>query len=145
MSSRVAVMRGGRIEQIDRPEKVFGDPASEFVYTFIGESCCLHTRISGGMAADSDGAALELRLASRLDDGAWRIYVRPSRVALGRADMQNCLKARLDFTEFLGDVHRYHFKAGKMELFVDHPGAVAHKSGDLIDIGWKTEDMMVYQ
>ncbi len=145
MSSRVAVMRGGRIEQIDRPETVFGEPANEFVYTFIGESCCLRLRISGGAVADIDGATLELRLSRRLADGAWRIYVRPSRLALGRADMQNCLKARLEFTEFLGDVHRYHFKAGQMELFVDHPGAVVHKSGDLIDIGWHTEDMMVYQ
>jgi ABC-type Fe3+/spermidine/putrescine transport system ATPase subunit len=145
MSSRVAVMRGGRIEQIDRPEKVFGEPANEFVYTFIGESCCLRAQISGGAVADSEGAALELRLSSRPSDGASRIYIRPSRLALGRADMQNCLRAKLDFTEFLGDVHRYHFKAGKMELFVDHPGAVAHKSGDLIDIGWQDADMMVYQ
>jgi ABC-type Fe3+/spermidine/putrescine transport system ATPase subunit len=145
MSSRVAVMRSGRIEQIDRPEKVFGEPANEFVYTFIGESCCLRTQISAGSAADSDGAPIDLRLARRLNDGAWRIYIRPSRMHLGRTDMENGLKARLDFTEFLGDVHRYHFKAGKVELFVDHPDAVAHAPGDLIDIGWQTADMMAYQ
>ncbi|WP_280823343.1 ABC transporter ATP-binding protein [Pseudaminobacter soli (ex Li et al. 2025)] len=145
MSSRVAVMRSGRIEQIDRPEKVFGEPANEFVYTFIGESCCLRTQISAGAAVDSNGAPIDLRLARRLNDGAWRIYIRPSRMHLDRTDMENGLRARLDFTEFLGDVHRYHFKAGKVELFVDHPGAVAHAAGDLIDIGWQTADMMAYQ
>ncbi len=145
MSSRVAVMRGGRIEQIDRPEKVFGEPANEFVYTFIGESCCLKARIAAGAAADSDGDPIDLRLSNPLGEGAWRIYIRPSRMHLGRADMPNGLKARLDFTEFLGDVHRYHFKAAKLELFVDHPGAVAHKPGDLVDIGWQTADMIAYQ
>lgn len=145
MSSRVAVMRSGRIEQIDRPEKVFAEPASEFVYTFIGESCCLRAQVSAGAAADSAGAPLELRLAQPLGEGAWRIYIRPSRLHLGRADMPNGLKARLDFTEFLGDVHRYHFKAGKLELFVDHPGSVVHKPGDAVDIGWQTADMMAYR
>ncbi|WP_434725669.1 ABC transporter ATP-binding protein [Mesorhizobium sp. RIZ17] len=145
MSSRIAVMRGGRIEQIDRPEKVFGEPANEFVYTFIGESCCLKARIVAGGAADSDGEPIDLRLSNPPGDGAWRLYIRPSRMHLGRADMPNGLKARLDFTEFLGDVHRYHFKAAKLELFVDHPGAVAHRPGDLVDIGWQTADMIAYQ
>ncbi|WP_307235089.1 ABC transporter ATP-binding protein [Pararhizobium capsulatum] len=145
MSSRVAVMRSGRIEQIDRPEKVFGEPSSEFVYTFIGESCCLRAQVSAGTAADSDGTPLDLRLSTPLSEGSWRLYVRPSRLYLGRTDMQNGLRARLDFTEFLGDVHRYHFKAGKLELFADHPGAIAHRPGDFVDIGWQTVDMMVYQ
>lgn len=145
MSSRVAVMRSGRIEQIDRPEKVFGEPASEFVYTFIGESCCLRAQVSAGATADIEGTPLDLRLSEPLGEGAWRVYIRPSRLHLGRTDMQNGLKARLDFTEFLGDVHRYHFRTGRLELFVDHPGAVAHKPGDLVDIGWQTADMMAYQ
>lgn len=145
MSSRVAVMRSGRIEQIDRPEKIFGEPASEFVYTFIGESCCLRAQFAAGAAADSEGQPLDLRLSTPLGDGAWRLYIRPSRIHLGRSDMQNGLRARLEFTEFLGDVHRYHFKAGKLELFADHPGGIMYKPGDLVDIGWQTADMMAYR
>ncbi|OJT97852.1 MAG: hypothetical protein BGN83_19575 [Rhizobium sp. 63-7] len=145
MSSRVAVMRSGRIEQIDRPEKVFGEPASEFVYTFIGESCCLKVQMASGTAADADGAAIDLRLANGLADGDWRLYVRPSRLQIDRADLDNRLKAKLDFTEFLGDVHRYHFKAGRIELFVDHQGAIARRPGDLVDIGWRSADMVAYR
>ena len=145
MSSRVAVMRSGRIEQIDHPEKVFGEPANEFVYTFIGESCCLKMQMASGAAADMDNAPIELRLADQLSDGSWRLYVRPSRLQIDRADLDNTLSAVLDFTEFLGDVHRYHFKAGKLELFVDHHGAIAHKPGDVVDIGWRTSDMMAYR
>lgn len=145
MSSRVAVMRSGRIEQIDRPEKVFGEPANEFVYTFIGESCCLKMQMASGAAADTDGAPLALHLADGLPDGSWRLYVRPSRLQIDRADLENGLRATLDFTEFLGDVHRYHFKAGKLELFVDHQGAIPHRPGDVVDIGWRTTDMMAYR
>ena len=145
MSSRVAVMRGGRIEQIDRPEKVFGEPANEFVYTFIGESCCLKIQMASGMVADADNSALDLHLGNNLPDGAWRLYIRPSRLQIDRADLDNRLRAKLDFSEFLGDLHRYHFKAGKLELFVDHQGAIPHRPGDLVDIGWRSADMMAYR
>ena len=55
MSSRVAVMNSGEIEQIDRPETVFHAPANEFVYTFIGESCCLPVRITANGVEDRRG------------------------------------------------------------------------------------------
>ena len=145
MSSRVAVMRGGRIEQIDRPEKVFGEPANEFVYTFIGESCCLKIQMASGMVADADNSALDLHLGNNLPDGAWRLYIRPSRLQIDRADLDNRLRAKLDFSEFLGDLHRYHFKAGKLELFVDHQDAIPHRPGDLVNIGWRSADMMAYR
>ena len=145
MSSRVAVMRGGRIEQIDRPETVYEKPANEFVYTFIGESCCLRPVLSGGQAADADGRPVDLRLTHPPGEGAWRLYIRPSRLRLNRSDIENGLKAQLDFTEFLGDVHRYHLKAGAIELFADHPGPVTHKPGDMIDIGWQSADMAAYR
>jgi putrescine transport system ATP-binding protein len=37
MASRIAVMRAGRIEQIDAPRAIYEEPASHFVAGFIGE------------------------------------------------------------------------------------------------------------
>jgi iron(III) transport system ATP-binding protein len=36
LGSRMAIMRSGRIEQLDTPENVFASPASEYVAAFIG-------------------------------------------------------------------------------------------------------------
>ena len=147
MSSRVAVMNTGSIEQIDTPETVFHAPSSEFVYTFIGESCCLPVHITASGVQDKKGEAIGIVLGERLAEGDCRIYVRPSRLRLisDAAALPNRLTARIHFIEFLGDVYRYHLKAGALELAADHAGSIGKSVGDMIDIGWRTEDMRVFR
>lgn len=147
MSSRVAVMNAGAIEQIDKPETVFHSPTSEFVYTFIGESCCLPVRVTSAGIEDKKGQTVGLRLGERLAEGECRIYVRPSRLRLisEAALLPNQLTARIHFIEFLGDLYRYHLKAGALELAADHAGSIGHGVGDEIEIGWRNEDMRVFR
>jgi spermidine/putrescine ABC transporter ATP-binding subunit len=45
MSDRVAVMSGGRICQIDTPERLYRRPADRFVASFIGEGSLLRARL----------------------------------------------------------------------------------------------------
>jgi ABC-type Fe3+/spermidine/putrescine transport system ATPase subunit len=146
MSSRVAVMNRGRIEQIDKPGIIFHKPANEFVYTFIGESCCMPVTLSAGRTSDKTGADIGMKFAQKPGEGAWRLYVRPSRFRIGEAAtaMPNTLRAQVHFVEFLGDLYRYHLKAGALELFADHPGASGLQSGDMTIIGWRNEDMQAY-
>ena len=139
MSSRVAVMRNGRIEQIDTPQRIFNDPASEFVYTFIGESCCLRV--------NATDAPLDLTLETALAPGDARIYIRPSRLRMGdeALALPNRLKAQVKFVEFLGDTNRYHLQAGAVEIFADHAGAMTLGPGSLVDLGWLSADMRVFR
>ncbi|WP_395687896.1 ABC transporter ATP-binding protein [Aestuariivirga sp.] len=147
MSSRVAVMNSGRIEQVDVPEKIFHAPVSEFVYTFIGESCCLTVQSGAAGLTDKTGAAIGLRLEQVLPEGPSRIYVRPSRLRLAAeaASCPNRLSARVHFIEFLGDVYRYHMRAGALELAADHSGAIGLMAGDAIEVGWRNEDMRIFR
>ncbi len=56
MSDRVAVLRGGRIEQIDEPELLYDRPATRFVADFIGQTNLMAaTPVRGG--AKSPGSA----------------------------------------------------------------------------------------
>lgn len=41
MSDRIAVMRAGRIEQLDAPDRIYATPASAYVASFIGQQNCL--------------------------------------------------------------------------------------------------------
>jgi ABC-type Fe3+/spermidine/putrescine transport system ATPase subunit len=147
MSSRVAVMNRGRIEQIDKPDVIFHKPSNEFVYTFIGESCCMPVEVAGNAYADRANGKLDLTLSRGLATGSWRIYVRPSRFRLGgdAQSLPNRLKARVHFIEFLGDSNRYHLKAGALELFADYIGKTGFAVGDAIDVGWLDDDMQAYQ
>lgn len=146
MSSRVAVMRNGAIEQIDTPEKIFHHPANEFVYTFIGESCCLAVSL-GPHPTDSAGEKIDLVLEGIHAPGNARLYIRPSRLRFGTdaASLPNRLKARVEFVEFLGDLNRYHLRAGGLEMFADDAGVARHRAGDDVDVGWLTHDMQVFR
>ena len=44
MSDRVAVMHGGRIEQLGEPQEIYDAPATRFVAEFIGETNFIETR-----------------------------------------------------------------------------------------------------
>jgi spermidine/putrescine transport system ATP-binding protein len=95
MSDRLAVMRGGRVEQVGTPEEVYGAPTNAFVAAFLGAANLIAVRVEarhgdrvtvrlpGGGCADlpADGATF------RCGDPAL-VMVRPERIQLypGNAD-----------------------------------------------------------
>ena len=50
MADRVAVLRAGRIEQADTPERLYAEPANAFVHEFLGESVRMECQVAGGLA-----------------------------------------------------------------------------------------------
>lgn len=91
MSDRIAVMNGGRVEQLADPRTMYERPSSAFVAEFIGTSNLLELRSitveQGVVSSDlGDGQRLSARLT---DDGepvsavdAVQITVRPERIRL---------------------------------------------------------------
>jgi multiple sugar transport system ATP-binding protein len=65
MGDRVAVMRDGRLEQCDRPQRLYDSPANLFVACFIGSPAMnlVRTKLredERGLAVDIGGAAIAL-------------------------------------------------------------------------------------
>lgn len=56
MSDRIAVMNGGRFEQIGSPEEIYERPATRFAAEFIGQTNMLDCRVA---RADAEGLVLE--------------------------------------------------------------------------------------
>jgi sulfate/thiosulfate transport system ATP-binding protein len=50
MADRVAVMRAGRIEQVDVPDRLYAEPVNAFVHEFLGESVRLDCVVADGLA-----------------------------------------------------------------------------------------------
>jgi ABC-type Fe3+/spermidine/putrescine transport system ATPase subunit len=59
MSDRVAIMHGGRIEQLGTPREVYQRPQTEFVADFVGAS----NRLNGTIVGPAEDGAYELDLA----------------------------------------------------------------------------------
>ncbi|KJL23429.1 Spermidine/putrescine import ATP-binding protein PotA [Microbacterium oxydans] len=54
MSDRIAVMRAGRIEQLDAPDAIYAEPASAYVASFIGQQNFVHGTVrAAGDAVDT--------------------------------------------------------------------------------------------
>jgi len=86
MSDRIAVMRGGRIEQIDSPQTVYCRPVNDFVADFVGDvrflqGCYDPARHSVDL---TDGGQLPLPL-NRVA-GPVRLAVRPEHVQITEED-----------------------------------------------------------
>ncbi|MFH1538266.1 MAG: ABC transporter ATP-binding protein [bacterium] len=62
LADRLAVMRGGRIEQAGTPEEVYSRPRSAFVARFVGDSNVIEATVKG---RDADGA---MRLETEFGD-----------------------------------------------------------------------------
>jgi len=104
LSDRVAVMNGGRIEQLGSPREVYEQPATRFVAEFIGASTALEGRaVDDRTVVLAGGQRVEVRLPRALVPGvAIRLVVRPERVTVGGAG-PNTLRARIASVMFLGD------------------------------------------
>ncbi|MFD3486176.1 ABC transporter ATP-binding protein [Streptomyces sp. NPDC058665] len=89
MSDRIAVMRGGRIDQLDTPETIYREPANAFVAGFIGQS----NLISGVCTeAGSDRCTIELSISNTVHarhpgtvtaGDSVRVLLRPEALRLG--------------------------------------------------------------
>jgi len=92
MSDRIAVMNGGRVEQVGSPREIYEHPSTAFVADFIGSLNAIELRVEelvGGYAVmrlgDSERIVVRVGGDSRTGDSL-RIAVRPERVQIGPAD-----------------------------------------------------------
>jgi spermidine/putrescine transport system ATP-binding protein len=118
MSNRLAVMRFGKIEQIDAPAEVYEHPATEFVAGFLGASNLLDGEVrdrTGPLASIQVQGSMIRVPTDKLDgmDGVVKAGVRPEKVRLevgGQAeapDGWNCVSGTLRETTFVGVSHQF--------------------------------------
>ena len=80
LADRVVVMREGKIQQDGTPEHVYAEPASEFVYDFLGRSNRIAGKVAGGVfRADGQATAFP---CDQVADGLAQMFARPHDFAL---------------------------------------------------------------
>jgi len=79
VSDRVVVMNRGRIEQVGSPQQVWDQPASPFVFGFLGHVNQLHGQLAGGSMLVGSGPAQIAcpALTSAQPGQAAKAFVRP--------------------------------------------------------------------
>ena len=124
MSSRVAVMRDGKIQQVDHPRAVYEQPASRFVADFIGTSNFIdgtvERREGRTYVVRTEAGALRVPSDKSYDVGAHVVVAaRPEHIELSTSLNgvgPNRWRGRVEARAFLGEVVDHVVSIGDREI-----------------------------
>ena len=161
LSDRIAVMNGGRIEQLGTPEELYDRPRTRFVADFIGT-----TNVMAGIVASvaGDGALVQLEAGGRCVVGAdglapgdtieigvrpealeLRLRVAPDAVAGEGAAAGSWLRGTIEQSAYLGTSISYQVRTdGGQRVVATVPrthGRLA--TGTPVEVRWRSDDALV--
>jgi ABC-type Fe3+/spermidine/putrescine transport system ATPase subunit len=154
ISDRMAILEGGKIAQIGRPEEVYRRPQSRAIADFIGE-----TNFIPGTIASAQG---EMTIVDTpigtfegvISDRAWTprpselatLSIRPeSWTIITEARGINCTQGRIGESVYLGEVAQYQFLAGplKLKIFEMNPQLSHRHAGRELFASAMPQDVVV--
>lgn len=153
LSHRIAVMRDGRVEQCDEPDKLYTQPANRFVADFVGRINLIDVTVTSSskvlLGLHSPGlgeiAATDLRPIAVGERGVFAL--RPELVRVHghkeSADLKNRFPGHVRELLYLGDVTHYTVElADGMVLEALMPNAAPgrakfHEVGDAVWVCWR--------
>ncbi|MEO7940280.1 MAG: sulfate ABC transporter ATP-binding protein [Burkholderiaceae bacterium] len=110
VADRVVLMNAGRIEQIGSPQDVWNNPATPFVYGFLGDVNLFHGRANQGavqIGAGRDGIRIDAPEHHAAHDAQALAYVRPHDLQVQRyTPGATGIKARLERAIVVGPIAR---------------------------------------
>jgi ABC-type Fe3+/spermidine/putrescine transport system ATPase subunit len=147
MADKIAVMQKGIIEQHTDPVTIYHQPKNEFVAGFIGKSNFLEGtwKAADGVFVLKSGKALKVAKGPGETAGnlTHSLIIRPEyfRIApagAGTGLSDNCLRARVETTTFLGELTEYNVdigEDGKLKL-TTYGHERIYREGEEIDVHW---------
>jgi putative spermidine/putrescine transport system ATP-binding protein len=146
VADRLVVMAEGEIRQIGSQRDLYERPADRFVAGFVGRSTALQGRVTApGQFETAGGLRLQCRDGA---PGKAALVLRPERIALGAADLDNRLSGRVEFVSYLGDTTELHVRlspADRVVVQLANRGEAALPAvGDAVEVGWQRDAGMIF-
>jgi iron(III) transport system ATP-binding protein len=141
IADRIAVLDGGRIQQIGSAVELYDRPANRFVASFLGTANLFEGEIDGKGRFSSDGIAIDNVKAG---PGSACLSVRPQDVMI--VSSGEGIAGAIAEREFLGGTMRYHVRVGQKNIVVDVPhrrGEAALAIGDAVKVLIDPDDVSV--
>jgi spermidine/putrescine transport system ATP-binding protein len=159
MSDRLAVMAGGRIEQVGAPAYVYDNPCSEFVAAFLGVSNLMPGQVASRAAEMAsvtlaDGATIKVaRENLSATATSVKIGVRPEKFhILGEGEPAgpewNVIEATVGEAVYLGVSHQYAVQSHSgqsLTVYVQNLGNRMLRQGELVRLAWYPEHSFVIE
>jgi spermidine/putrescine ABC transporter ATP-binding subunit len=137
LSDRIAVMYGGRIEQLGALREIYERPATRFVAEFIGASSVLRGRATAGDRVTlAGGEPVRVLGLSGLSAGeAVELAIRPERIRLAGGDGENVMDGRVTGVVYQGVQTDLTVEIGggqRLLVFVAEPAPTALAPGQAV-------------
>jgi spermidine/putrescine transport system ATP-binding protein len=149
MADQIAVMNGGRIEQLGTPSELYEKPRTAFVARFLGASNLLPGTVSGSGVVRLDGGG-EVRIpAPELPESGSRVAVgiRPEKLSFGGKDGGNRIAGTVTESAYVGVATQYivDTASGRLTVYVQNaePGANAVAAGLPVELTFAPEAAFV--
>jgi spermidine/putrescine transport system ATP-binding protein len=146
MADTIAVMNGGRIEQLGPPAELYERPATAFVAGFLGVSNLLPGTIedSGTIRLD-DGTVVRAAVDGR--SGKVAAGVRPEKITIGAGGGANELPGTVAETAYIGVATHVVIRtaAGTVQVFAQNldAGGRVPSPGTTVVLSWAPESTFV--
>jgi spermidine/putrescine transport system ATP-binding protein len=148
MADKIAVMNGGRIEQLGTPTELYETPATAFVASFLGVSNLIPGTVSG-----SDTVRLRHGLEVRVRpealtgrSGEVAVGIRPEKIALGQGQT-NELDGTVVEEAYVGVATQYivDTDCGRLTVYRQNasPGLNGASPGQRLTISWSPDSTFV--
>jgi spermidine/putrescine transport system ATP-binding protein len=145
MADRIAVMNGGRIEQLGPPSELYEAPRTRFVANFLGVSNLLSGEaVSGDRVRVDGGAEIRVPLGGRA--GRVAVGIRPEKLRIGDSEA-NVLEGRVTESAYVGVATQLIVTTGSGSLTVyvqnTEPGSHAPRPGEPITLSFSPDATFV--
>ena len=146
MADTIAVMNGGRIEQLGSPTELYERPATAFVAGFLGASNLFSGTVEGSDAIRlGDGTMVRARVNGR--SGKVAAGVRPEKITIGAGGGANELAGTIAETAYIGVATQVvvHTAAGTVQVFAQNmdAGGRVPPPGTNVVLSWAPESTFV--
>jgi spermidine/putrescine transport system ATP-binding protein len=150
MADQIAVMNGGRIEQLGTPSDLYERPATAFVAGFLGVSNLLFGTVAGPDSVRLDGGG-ELRVAPAAlagRSGRVAVGVRPEKIRLGTSEA-NRLEGKVVERAYVGVATQYVLEThhGRIQVYAQNlePGVQNHVPGKGVTVSFSPDVVFVVE
>ncbi len=138
LSDRVAVMHGGRLQQVASPRDLYLKPRNAFVAGFFGEANLFHGMAAGEVLTLADGQRLPL---PQRHDGAGVLCVRPEMIQFQAAPTAGfpAIEGRVMDARFQGSIVRVRLETSVGPLTATRQitsAAALPERGARVDVSW---------
>ncbi|MEU5695127.1 ABC transporter ATP-binding protein [Actinosynnema sp. NPDC020468] len=145
MATRIALMNGGRLEQVGTPEQVYDEPASVFVAGFLGSPPmnlvdAVLTSRDGEVRVEADGVDVPLGLTGELPAREVVLGIRPEHLRPGGELLRGVVRN----VENLGSEEVAHCLVGQARVCLRRPRPIGLEAGDAVGLTCAPEHVHLF-